>query len=80
MIASRCAEIGRDPGTLRLSVNIGRASSAPVGAVRVDLLRRYADAGVDRVMTMIRASATDDEALDRFAEDCLAAGAELEAG
>lgn len=80
VIASRCAEIGRDPGTLRLSVNIGRPHSAPVGAVRVDLLRRYSDAGVDRVMTLIRASATDDEALDRFAEDCLAAGAELEAG
>ena len=78
VIDSRCAEIGRDPATLRLSVNIGRPQSAPEGHERIDLLRRYADAGVDRVMTLIRASATEDGALERFAEDCLAAGAELD--
>ena len=79
VIASRCEEIGRDPGTLRLSVNIGRPHSAPEGAVRSDLLQRYADAGVDRVMTLIAASADDDGALERFAEDCVAAGCELDA-
>ena len=79
VIASRCEEIGRDPATLRLSVNIGRPDSAPEGEVRADLLRRYADAGVDRVMTLISASAEDEGALERFAEDCLAAGCELEA-
>lgn len=79
VIESRCGEIGRDPATLRLSVNIGRPQSAPEGAPRVDLLRRYADAGVDRVMTLVRACADDDGALERFAEDCVAAGAELDA-
>ena len=79
VIASRCEEIGRDPGTLRLSVNIGRPHSAPEGAARVDLLKRYAETGVDRVMTLIAASADDDGALERFAEDCLAAGCELDA-
>lgn len=78
VIDSRCAEIGRDPRTLRVSVNIGRDASAVEGAPRVDLLRRYVDAGVDRVMTLIRASATDDGALERFADDCVAAGADLE--
>jgi F420-dependent oxidoreductase-like protein len=78
VIASRCEEIGRDPGTLRLSVNIGRDASEPEGAPRVDLLRRYADAGVDRVMTLVRASASDDGAMERFAEDCVAAGCRLE--
>lgn len=78
VIASRCEEIGRDPATLRVSVNIGRDASALEGAARVELLRRYVDAGVDRVMTLIRASAGDDGALERFAEDCVAAGAELE--
>jgi F420-dependent oxidoreductase-like protein len=78
VIDSRCAEIGRDPRTLRLSVNIGRDASAVEGAPRVDLLRRYADAGVDRVMTMVRASAADEGALERFADDCVAAGADLE--
>jgi alkanesulfonate monooxygenase SsuD/methylene tetrahydromethanopterin reductase-like flavin-dependent oxidoreductase (luciferase family) len=78
VIATRCVEIGRDPGTLRLSVNIGRPHSAPEGAVRADLLKRYADTGVDRVMTLIAASADDDGALERFAEDCVAAGCELD--
>jgi F420-dependent oxidoreductase-like protein len=78
VIAARCQEIGRDPSTLRLSVNIGRPQSAAEGEPRVDLLRRYREAGVDRVMTLIAASAADDGALERFAEDCLAAGCELE--
>lgn len=78
VIASRCEEIGRDPATLRVSVNIGRDASTPEGAGRVDLLRRYVDAGLDRVMTLIRASADDDGALERFAADCVAAGAELD--
>jgi F420-dependent oxidoreductase-like protein len=77
VIESRCEEIGRAPGSLRLSVNIGRDDSAIEGPPRVALLRAYADAGVDRVMTLIRASADDDGALERFAEDCLAAGCEL---
>lgn len=79
VIASRCAEIGRDPGTLRISVNIGRPQSEPEGAVRVDLLRRYREAGVDRVMTLLPASATDEAALARFADDCAAAGCVLDA-
>jgi alkanesulfonate monooxygenase SsuD/methylene tetrahydromethanopterin reductase-like flavin-dependent oxidoreductase (luciferase family) len=77
VIDSRCAEIGRDPRTLRISVNIGRPQSAPEGAVRVDLLRRYREADVDRVMTLIRASASDVGALARFADDCRAAGCDL---
>lgn len=79
VIEARCGEIGRDPTTLRLSVNIGRPQSAPEGAPRVDLLRRYADTGVSRVMTLVRACADDEGALERFAEDCVAAGAELDA-
>jgi F420-dependent oxidoreductase-like protein len=80
VIASRCEEIGRDPASLRVSVNIGRTHSGVEGSPRVDLLRRYAEAGVDRVMTLVRASAQTDSALERFAEDCIAAGAELEPG
>jgi F420-dependent oxidoreductase-like protein len=78
VIASRCEEVGRSPATLRLSVNIGREASAVEGAPRVDLLRRYVDAGVDRVMTLVRASASDDGALERFAADCRAAGCDLQ--
>ncbi len=79
VIAARCEEIGRDPATLRLSVNIGRDDSDPEGAPRVDLLRRYREAGVDRVMTLVRASAEDEGALERFAENCVAAGCDLDA-
>jgi F420-dependent oxidoreductase-like protein len=78
VIASRCEELGRDPATLRLSVNVGREETVREGDVRVDLLRHYANAGVDRVMTLLTASADDDGALERFAEDCVAAGCELE--
>jgi F420-dependent oxidoreductase-like protein len=79
VIASRCDEIGRNPSSLRLSVNIGREASGIEGAPRIDLLRGYLEAGVDRVMTLVRASAEDDGALERFAEDCAAAGCELDA-
>ncbi len=80
IIASRCEEVGRDPATLRLSVNVGRLQSEPEGAARIELLHEYADTGVDRVMTMLRASAADDGALERFADDCARAGAELDVG
>jgi len=78
VIAARCQEVGRDPGTLRVSVNIGRDFTEEEGAGRVALLRAYADAGVDRVMTLLTASATSDDALPRFAEDCRAAGVVLD--
>ncbi len=77
VIDSRCEEVGRSPSTLRLSVNIGRDASEVEGAPRVALLRGYADAGVDRVMTLVRSCAADEGALGRFAEDCAAAGCEV---
>ena len=79
VIDSRCDEVGRSPRTLRLSVNIGRPQSEPEGKPRVELLRAYADAGADRVMTLVRACAADEGALERFADDCVRAGCELEA-
>ena len=77
VIRSRCEEIGRDPASLRVSVHIGQGNVAPAGQARVDQLAGYRDVGVDRVMTLIRASATSDEALATFAEDARAAGVEL---
>jgi alkanesulfonate monooxygenase SsuD/methylene tetrahydromethanopterin reductase-like flavin-dependent oxidoreductase (luciferase family) len=77
VIASRCEEIGRDPATLRISVNIGRHDVARPGPGRVDLLAGHREAGVDRVMALLRASATEDDALERFAEDARAAGCML---
>ena len=72
----RCEEVGRDPATLRVSVHLWwqHVDEAPD---RAAFLRGYADAGIDRVMTLVRGAATDLDELDRFAEDCRAAGLEL---
>jgi F420-dependent oxidoreductase-like protein len=74
VVASRCGEIGRDPATLRLSVNISRVHLAPTGQARVDLLGAYRDLGLHRVQGMLQAAATSDEALESLAADARAAG------
>jgi F420-dependent oxidoreductase-like protein len=76
-IRQRCEEIGRDPSTLSVSVHLWTENIAAPGQSRVDKLGDYAALGVSRVMGLIKASATDDEALDRFVEDARATGVEL---
>lgn len=77
VIASRCEEIGRDPASLRLSVHLwwGMPEMQASGRRRVDHLAAYRELGVDRVMTLVRASAESDEALEALADDGRAAGA-----
>ncbi len=77
VIASRCEEIGRDPATLRLSVNISRYDIAAAGSSRVELLAAYREVGVDRVMGLLVESAVSDEPLEMLAADALAAGCTL---
>ena len=77
VIASRCEEIGRDPATLRLSVNISRYVLGEPGAARVDLLSAYREVGVDRVMGLIQECAVSDEPLESLAADARAAGCAL---
>ena len=77
VIASRCEEIGRDPATLRLSVNISRYDIAASGQPRVDLLAAYRAVGVDRVMGLLQESALSDEPLELLAVDARAAGCTL---
>jgi len=77
VIRSRCEEIGRDPDTLALSVHIWRELLPDARAGRVDMLGRYREVGVDRVMTIPDASVRGDEALEALAEDARAAGVEL---
>jgi len=74
VIHARCEEIGRDPATLRLSVNISRHVLKEAGPMRVELLAAYREAGVARVMGMLRDSATSDEPLESLAADATAAG------
>ena len=77
VIRSRCEEIGRDPATLALSVHAWAGHMKSGGQERVDRLAGYREVGVDRVQALILSSADTDEALESFAEDSRAAGAEL---
>ena len=77
VVRARCEEIGRDPATLAVSVHIWTEHSRATGQERVDLLGAYRETGIDRVMTLIQASARQDEALESFAADARAAGLEL---
>jgi F420-dependent oxidoreductase-like protein len=77
IIHSRCEEIGREPSTLRLSVNISRYVISEAGQARVDLLAAYREAGVDRVMGLLQESAVSDEPLESLAADATAAGCRL---
>ena len=77
VIASRCEEIGRDPATLRLSVNISRYVLRDAGPARVDLLAAYREVGVDRVMGLIQETALSDEPLESLAADARGAGCHL---
>jgi len=77
VIRSRCEEIDRDPTTLPISVHIWNETLNKRGPSRVDLLAGYRDAGVSRVMGLVRDSAQTDEALESLAEDARAAGVEL---
>jgi alkanesulfonate monooxygenase SsuD/methylene tetrahydromethanopterin reductase-like flavin-dependent oxidoreductase (luciferase family) len=77
VIRSRCEEIRRDPATLRLSVHIWSEHMEEEGPPRVERLAAYREVGVDRVMTIVRRSATSDEAVESLAHDARAAGLEL---
>jgi F420-dependent oxidoreductase-like protein len=76
-IRARCEEIDRDPATLAISVHVWTETASIPGQQRVDLLARYRDIGVDRVMGLDKGAATSDEALEALAEDARAAGVEL---
>jgi F420-dependent oxidoreductase-like protein len=77
VIASRCEEIGRDPASLRLSLNISRYVLKDAGPARVELLAAYRELGLNRVMGLIQETATNDESLESLAADALAAGCSL---
>jgi len=76
-IRSRCEEIGRDPGSLAVSVHIWWEQAARPGSERVERLAAYRELGISRVQMLVRDSVDDDGALDAFAADCREAGVEL---
>jgi len=79
-IRARCEEIERDPASLAVSVHVswGTPEWREPGAQRQELLRSYAELGVSRVMGLLQASATSDEALEELAADAREAGVELD--
>lgn len=77
VIRARCEEIGRDPVSLAVSVHIWQTELRDEGQQRVDLVGRYRELGVSRLIGMIYASVDSDEALAAWADDARAGGAEL---
>ncbi len=76
-IRGRREEIGRDPGTLKVSAHIWWEQLGRPGPRRQDLIASYRELGVSRVMALVRDAADSDDALEAFAEDCGVAGAEV---
>jgi len=74
VIRSRCDEIGRDPGSLRVSVHISRHDKVAPGTERIERLARYRELGVARTIEFLPASARDDDALASYADDMEEAG------
>jgi len=74
VIAARCEEVGRDPASLSVSAHVWNEVLNRTGAARVDLLAGFREAGVSRVIGLVRASATTDEALESLVQDARAAG------
>jgi F420-dependent oxidoreductase-like protein len=77
VIRSRCEEIDRDPASLKVSVHVWWENLPDESDARVDMLRRYAELGVSRVIALVRGSAGSDEALVAWADDARTAGAEM---
>jgi len=80
IVRQRCEELGRDPDSLRVSVQLRGPITGEPGASRVDRLAGYRELGLDRVMVAMQVLAVgDDEALPALAADAAAAGIELAA-
>jgi F420-dependent oxidoreductase-like protein len=75
VIADRCREVQRDPRTLRVSVHIWWESLDAAEPMR--LFKDYREAGVSRVMALVRGAARDEGALRRFRDQALAGGASM---
>jgi hypothetical protein len=74
VIRARCEEVSRDPATLAISVHVWGKDIADAGRARIDRLAGFREAGVSRVMGLVRASTATDEALESLAEDAREAG------
>ena len=75
VIAARCAETGRNPGSLAVSVHVwGACGDVTPGRQRQQRLKEYADLGLSRVIVQGYPAVADANHLERLAEDCAAVG------
>lgn len=79
-IRDHCIAVGRDPSSLRVSVHLWTRDSdwlRPTGEhtlSMVELLERYREAGVARVMALVPGSVDGDASLEAFAQAASEAG------
>jgi alkanesulfonate monooxygenase SsuD/methylene tetrahydromethanopterin reductase-like flavin-dependent oxidoreductase (luciferase family) len=78
-VEEACAEVGRDPGTLAISVYARDENVREASQARVDLMAAYERAGLSRVVAFPTRWSPTVEAQAAFAADCRAAGLELAA-
>jgi F420-dependent oxidoreductase-like protein len=79
-VRRRCADEGRDPATLRFSLYARDEQMRDAGQARVELLGRYREIGLDRVVAFPTRWSPTAEAQAAFAADVRAAGIELGGG
>ena len=77
-VRERCEVEGRDPGTLRFSMYARDEHMRDTGQARVDLIGRFAEIGLDRLVAFPTRWSPTLEAQAAFADDCEAAGVELD--
>jgi len=77
-VRAKCVQSGRDPDSLRFSVYTYDEDFLHPGRERVELIRRFAQIGLDRIVCFPTKHAPTIEVQTRFAEDCLAAGIKLD--
>ena len=79
-IRDHCIAVGRDPSSLRVSVHLWARDSdwlRPTGEhtlSMVELLERYREAGVARVMALVPGSVDGDASIEAFAQAASEAG------
>src|SRR5947207_14283824 len=69
IVRSRCEEIDRDPDTLSVSVHVWWHDLAAPGTERAELIARYGEQGVSRVIGLSRTAVDRAESLARLADD-----------
>jgi alkanesulfonate monooxygenase SsuD/methylene tetrahydromethanopterin reductase-like flavin-dependent oxidoreductase (luciferase family) len=74
VISARCAEIGRHPASLAVSVHVWGEADAQPGSARRARLRDYEAIGVARVIVQGFPAVKQPKALEMLIDDCVAAG------